>query len=46
MKVRPNISIDKDVWDWWMKQETVNKSALINRMLKEEMWLRNADGEQ
>ncbi len=40
-KVRPNISIDKDVWDWWMKQLTVNKSALINQMLREEMELRS-----
>lgn len=46
MKVRPNISVDKDVWDWWMKQQTVNKSALINQMLIEEKRLRMAGGEQ
>lgn len=46
IKARPNISIDKDVWDWWMEQKTVNKSAMINQMLKEQMEIELAEERQ
>lgn len=36
-KVRPNISIDENVWIYWKSRPDVNISGMINSFLKDQM---------
>lgn len=42
MKVRPSISVDKDLWDYVKARRELNGSALINELLREWVELEKA----